>query len=159
MKWLLTLWAAALLLAVALSCTSSSPAPKPAPATAQATTPATAPNTESPETVRVKDVTFNGGVKNVTMSNDKRTYILACKPNFDSCLTPAPGKDYLLFNKRTKWKAPGAREYTTLDFLQQFSGKYSGKYQGGVENIALIPSSANTPGSIGMYWLVSWKGN
>ncbi len=151
MKWLLTLWAAAMLLAVALSCTSSPPPPKPAPEPA----PATAPSAMSPETVRVKDVTFHGGVKNVTMSNDKGTYILACNSNRDSCQTPAPDKDYLLFNKGTKWKFPGATEYTTLDFIQQFSGKY----RGGVENIALIPSNANTPGNIGMYWLVSWKGN
>jgi len=103
----------------------------------------------------LEKVTFYGAVKNVTVSNAKGTYILGCNnSDFEYCLTPTPGKDYLLFNKTTKWKFSGAKDYTTLDFLQSVSGKYTKKNK---ENIALLPSGGNEVGTLGMYWLVSWN--
>ena len=68
-------------------------------------------------------------------------------------VTPAPSKDYFLFNKTTKWKFPGATGYVTLDWLQDWSIKYTN-----LENIALVPDEGART-AIGMYWLVSWSKN
>ena len=107
----------------------------------------------APDTVRVEKVTFVGSVKNLTVSDAKGRYMLACNSGLDTCLTPAPSKDYFLFNKTTKWKFPGATGYVTLDWLQDWSIKYTN-----LENIALVPDEGART-AIGMYWLVSWSKN
>jgi hypothetical protein len=96
-------------------------------------------------------VSFVRGVKNLTVSNGEGIYALACNAGLNSCITPTPGKDYLLFTKTTRWKFSGATGYVTLDWLQDWSGAY--KQQ---EDIALIPAEGDRT-NIGMYWLVSWS--
>jgi len=90
-------------------------------------------------------------VKNLTVSNAEGRYALACNSDLDSCLTLAPGKDYLLFTKTTKWKFPGATGYVTLEWLQRWSVTYNNQ-----ENVALVPAEGDRS-DIGMYWLVSWN--
>ena len=100
----------------------------------------------------MEKVVFVGGVKNLTVSNAEGKYALACNSNVDTCLTPTPGKDYLLFNKTTKWKFPGATDYATLDFWEDWTIKYND-----AENVALVPAAEGQRMKIGMYWLVSWN--
>ena len=84
-------------------------------------------------------------MKNVTVSNNKGTYVLACYSIFGSCRSPTPGKDYLLFNKKTKTNLPPGTcdppnvysvtlSYDTLSFLQDWSATF----HQGAENIALL---------------------
>ena len=70
----------------------------------------------------------------------------------DNWLTPAPGKDYYLFNKNTKWEMPGATKFITLSWIQGWSVSYPSG-----ENIALIPAEGGAPQEMGMYWLDSWS--
>lgn len=101
----------------------------------------------------MEKVVVVGGVKTLTVSNAEGHYALGCNSTFDTCLTPAPGKDYLLFNKTTKWKFPGATDYVTLNWMQSRTIKYIDQ-----ENIALIPVEGERT-NIGVYWLVSWNKN
>ncbi|GAC1440237.1 MAG: hypothetical protein NVS1B11_20700 [Terriglobales bacterium] len=103
-----------------------------------------------PETVRVQKVVFDNQLKRVTVSNNEGRYVLACNANQDNCVTPTPGKDYLLINKTTKWKLPGATGYLTLKFLEDFSITYNNE-----ENIALLAAEGDS--TIGMYRLISWS--
>ena len=70
----------------------------------------------------------------------------------DNCLTPAPGKDYYVFDKNSKWRMPGATKSMTLSWIQDWSVKYPNG-----ENIALIPAGGGAPQEMGMYWLDSWS--
>jgi hypothetical protein len=107
-----------------------------------------------PEKVRSRQVqTDNRGVKIVTVGNFNGDYALGCNMKADNCLTPAPGKDYYLFDKNTKWKMPGATKSITLSWIQDWSIKYPNG-----ENIALIPAEGGAPQEMGMYWLQSWNG-
>jgi|SRR5664280_469237 hypothetical protein len=152
--WKLTV--ALLSLGFLLSCSSSpskTQTSKPVtPNAEQASVPPPDPNQVPPETVRLEKVVFVGGVKNLTVSNAEGKYALACNSNVDTCLTPTPGKDYLLFNKTTKWKFPGATDYATLDFWEDWTIKYND-----AENVALVPAAEGQRMKIGMYWLVSWN--
>jgi len=94
------------------------------------------------------------GVKTLTVSNAEGRFVLCCNIDQGNCLTPTPGKDYLLFNKLTKVKFPGAKEYMTLEWLQDWTITYTNE-----ENVALIPAEGTKggPNGIGMYWLRSWE--
>ncbi len=107
--------------------------------------------TTPPETVRVESVRIVKGVKNLSIGNAQGRYALACNTNQDSCVTPIPGKDYLLFTKSTRWKKPGAKDFITLEWLQHWSGSYNDQ-----ENIGLIPAD-DSGITIGIYWLRSWE--
>lgn len=138
-----------------VSCSSNSsspPAPKPATLSTQ-TVAVPDPALVAPETVRVEKVVFVNGVKNLTVSNAEGRYALACNSDLDSCVTPVPGRDYLLFTKSTNWKFPGATGYITLEWIQKWSGTYNKE-----ENIALLPAEGDRS-KMGMYWLVSWNKN
>ena len=102
-----------------------------------------------PETVRSEGVRIESGVKMLTVGNAQGHYHLSCNTSQASCLTPTPGKDYLLFTKATKWKLRGAKNFMTLEWLQSWSGSYNNE-----ENIALFFDEGGGP--IGMYWLRSW---
>ena len=109
--------------------------------------------TTRPETVRGESVRIVKGMKMLTVGNDQGHYQLSCDTKQDSCVTPVPGRDYLLFTKDTRWKKPGASDFLTLKWLQGWSGSYNNQ-----ENIALIP--ADDEGiTIGMYCLRSWDKN
>jgi hypothetical protein len=138
-----------------LSCSSKTQtSERGTPNAQQISAPRPDPTLVRPETVRLESVVFIRGVKNLIVSNPEGKYTLACNSNVDTCLSLAPGKDYLLFNKATKWKFPGATEYATLDFFQDWTIKYND-----AENIALIPTAEGQRMKIGMYWLVSWSKN
>src|ERR1700680_3546793 len=54
-----------------------------------------------PEIVRPEGVRIENGVKMLTVGNVQGHYLLLCNTNVDGCVTPTPGKDYLLFTKTT----------------------------------------------------------
>jgi hypothetical protein len=112
-----------------------------------------------PESVLAQEVRIVNDVKTVTVANAQGRYFLSCNRTLDSCMTPTPGRDYLLFSKATRWGPTGK---TTLAFLQDYTVTYNNE-----ENIGLVPSDGDKgtapDGSwhpeIGMYWLVSWSRN
>src|SRR5712692_9177044 len=57
-----------------------------------------------PEIVRSERVRIEKGVKMLTVGNVHGHYLLSCNTNLNSCVTPTPGKNYLLFTKTTRWK-------------------------------------------------------
>jgi hypothetical protein len=138
-----------------LSCTSQSPTPS-AKTNATPSKPAL-PKDENgdvlpmPEIVHARQVHI-GEVKTVIVGNDNGEYTLFCNTKADNCLTPAPAKDYYVFNSRTKWKMPGAKDYITLKWVQNWTVTYNN-----AENIALLPAEGGAPDEVGMYGLSSWK--
>jgi len=105
----------------------------------------------APETVRPRHMqNDNHGIKTLTIGNANGDYVLSCDIKQETCLTPEPGKDYYLFKNNTKWKFPGAKDYVTLAWWQDWSIKYNHG-----ENIALVPVEGGM--KIGMYWLDSWE--
>src|SRR5665213_587484 len=72
-----------------------------------------------PEVVRSKNVHIANGLKIVTVGNANGEYLLSCNIQAPSgCITPIPGKNYQLFNKNTRFKRPGAKDFITLAFVQ-----------------------------------------
>lgn len=141
-------------LIIAASCSSSPP--KSAAANAAPEPTVVQPNQQQnaeltpPETVRSEEVRIVSGVKLVTVGNSLGHYHLSCNAKVDSCVTPMPGKDYLVFSKETRWKMPGAKECcATLKFFQDYSISYNNQ-----ENVALVPDG---DGRFGMYILDSWN--
>jgi len=118
-------------------------------------------STTTPEIVRAEEVRLEQDVKMLTVGNVQGHYFLSCNKTLESCMTPAPGKDYLLFSKCTRvMMFPGAKKPATLGLLQYFTVTYNNQ-----ENIGLIPRE-DDPGpepddtwhpAIGMYWLRSWS--
>ena len=102
-----------------------------------------------PEVVRLENVKVEGDIRTVYMGNANRHYVLFCNIKADGCFTPSSDKNYLLFNANTRWKMPGAKDFLTLKFMQDWTVKYN---QG--ENIGLIAEDPSTkdPG-IGMFVL------
>jgi hypothetical protein len=145
----------ALLFLGALSCRSSQPTTAPAPAVVKPVPVKDEEGNEltEPEKVRSEQVqNDNRGVKTVTVGNVNGNYVLSCNMKADNCVTPAPGKNYYIFNKNTKWKMPGATKSITLSWIQDWSVEYPNG-----ENIALIPAEGGAPEEMGMYWLDSWS--
>jgi hypothetical protein len=99
----------------AVSCSSSPP--KSAAANAAPESTVVQPNQPQqnagltpPETVRSEEVRIVPDLKLVTVGNSLGQYHLSCNAKVDSCVTPMPGKGYLVFSKETRWKLPGAKE-------------------------------------------------
>src|SRR6516164_6416682 len=63
-----------------------------------------------PEIVRLESIRVDNDMKIVTVGNAKGHYKLICNVNADGCITPQRNKNYLLFDKDTRWKMPGAKE-------------------------------------------------
>jgi hypothetical protein len=101
-----------------------------------------------PELVHFKNVRVEGDVKFVTVGNAKRDYALFCNVKADGCITPEPNQNYLLLNKNTRWKMPGAKEFITLEFVQNSTVTYK---EG--ENIGLVPGQGGGPGALGIFLL------
>jgi hypothetical protein len=107
-----------LLLLGTISCTSSQPTPAPA-AASTVVKPVPVKDEEGneltePEKVRSKQVQIdNRGVKTVTVGNTNGDYVLSCNMKADNCVTPAPGKDYYLFNKNTNLTARGGTAHVS----------------------------------------------
>jgi len=104
-----------------------------------------------PEIVRSESVDVQYGAKIVTVGNAAGHYTLCCNTEAEHCLTPTPGKDYLLFTKTTHWRYPGAENPVNLAFFQDWSVTYTKQ-----ENIAIVPRESDRF-HFGMYWLKSWK--
>lgn len=99
-----------------------------------------------PEVVRSENVRVEGDMKIVTVGNAQRHYSLFCNVKAAGCITPEPGKDYLLFDAKTRWKMPGAKDFISLAFVQDWTIKYN---EG--ENIGLVPEQGG--GGLGMFLL------
>ena len=74
-----------------------------------------------PEIVRLESIRVDNDMKIVTVGNAKGHYKLICNVNADGCITPQRNKNYLLFNKDTRWKMPGAKEFLTLTGIQDWT--------------------------------------
>ena len=107
-----------------------------------------------PEVVRSEDVRIENGVKMLTVGNANGHYLLICNTIADSCITPAPSKNYLLLTKTTRWRMPGARDFLTLAFVQDWTVTYKE-----AENIGLVPEDVGGPNELGIYWLRPWSRN
>jgi hypothetical protein len=144
-----------------LSCTSGTQTPKPVATPASTAAPAQQPLPRDengndllvPEIVHSRQVRIEGSdVKTVIVGNENGEYDLFCNTKAGNCLTPVPAKGYYVFNSTTKWKTPGAKEYITLKWIQDWTVSYNK-----AENIALVPVEGGAPDEIGMYGLSSWK--
>jgi hypothetical protein len=106
-------------------------------------------NLVPPDTVRLENVRIEGGdMKILTVGNAQRHYSLFCNVNAAGCITPERGKNYLLFDAKTRWKMPGATDFITLAFVQDWTVKYN---QG--ENIGLVLEDGDGPNQLGMFLL------
>jgi hypothetical protein len=106
-----------------------------------------------PEVVQFENMHIDGDMKIVTVGNANRHYSLICNINAEGCITPERGKNYLLFNKNTRWKMPGAKTFLTLSFIQDWTSKYN---QG--ENIGLVSEQSGGPNTLGMFVIDPAKG-
>ena len=108
---------------------------------------ASAQNLVPPEVVQLENVQIDGDMKSVYVGNSTNHYFLYCNVKAEAgCITPEENKNYLLFNSSTRWKMPGAKDFITLAFVQDWTIKYN---QG--ENIGLVPQDAK--GDMGMFIL------
>jgi hypothetical protein len=109
---------------------------------------ASAQNIVPPEVVRVENVHVDDDMKTVTVGNTNRHYSLFCNVKADGCITPERGKSYLLLDKNTHWKMPGAKGFINLAWVQDWTVKYN---EG--ENIGLVPEGGGGPNELGMFLL------
>ena len=103
-----------------------------------------------PEVVRLENVQIDGDMKTIYVASTNKHYVLYCNTKTAGCTTPHENENYLLFNKDTNWKMPGATTFINLAFLQEWTVKYN---EG--ENIGLVPQKGGGggPDSLGMYLL------
>ncbi|MET4514317.1 hypothetical protein [Bradyrhizobium sp. I1.7.5] len=97
-------------------------------------TAASAENAVRPEVVRLENVLVEGEMRTVYVGNANNHYLIYCNTKAEGCFTPEEDKNYFLFTESTRWKLPGAKDFLTLAYLQEFFSKYN---QG--ENVALVP--------------------
>lgn len=108
---------------------------------------ASAQNLVPPEVVQLENVQVEGDMRTVYVGNANNHYLLYCNIKAEAgCITPEENKNYLLFNANTRWKMPGAKDFITLAFVQDWTIKYN---QG--ENIGLVPQDAK--GDMGLFIL------
>jgi len=104
-----------------------------------------------PEVVQFENSFMDHDTRIVIVGNEKGSYQLYCEPKAASCIAPKEGMNYLLFDKNTYWKMPGATGFITLEFLQDWTIVYNNNE---TENFGLIPEKgAAAPNEIGMYVL------
>jgi len=114
-----------------------------------------------PEIVRLESISINGNTKTIHVGNAKGHYTLNCTIGAESasdpkykdtlitmCTSPKSDLDYWVYDNKTKWNIPGAKETSTLQFFEDFSVAYKG------ENIALVPTDNKS--DWGIYSLKSW---
>jgi len=115
-----------------------------------------------PEVVQLKEIETIDNEKHVTVENVAGEYVLVClvavndkkKVYGQSCLSPRPQQNYLLFRENTRWFAfKGAKTPVSLAFMQDWSVTYN---RG--ENIGLMSAKKADAETFGVYWLLSWKG-
>jgi hypothetical protein len=105
-------------------------------------------NIVPPEVVQFENVHVDDDVKTAAVGNTSRHYSLFCNVKAAGCITPERNKNYLLFNKNTRWKMPDAKDFITLAFVQDWTVTYK---QG--ENIGLVPEQPGGPDTLGMFML------
>jgi hypothetical protein len=103
-----------------------------------ATTLASAENAVRPEVVQLENVLVEGDMRTVYVGNTNNHYLIYFDIKTEGCFAPEENKNYFLFTESTRWKLPGAKDFLTLAFMQDFFGKYN---QG--ENVALVPEDNN----------------
>ncbi|MGY4500406.1 hypothetical protein ACVWYH_004337 [Bradyrhizobium sp. GM24.11] len=91
-----------------------------------------------PDVVRLENMTVRDGVRTVYVGNSNKHYVMTCDVKAEGCIKPEPDKNYLLFNKNTRWKMPGAKDFLTLADMQDWMVKYN---RG--ENVGLVPEDDN----------------
>jgi len=91
-------------------------------------------NAVRPEVVQLENVLVEGEMRTVYVGNANNHYLIYCNTKAEGCFEPEENKNYFLFTESTRWKLPGATEFLTLAFMQEFFTKYN---QG--ENVALVP--------------------
>jgi hypothetical protein len=117
-----------------------------------ATTATSAQNLVPPEVVQLENVLTEGDMRRIYVGNTNHHYLLYCNIKATGgCITPEENKNYLMFNASTRWKMPGAKDFLTLDFIQDFTVKYN---KG--ENIGLVPEDGK--GDIGLFILDPTEG-
>src|SRR5262249_30199078 len=99
-----------------------------------------------PEVVQLENLQEEDGMRVVYVGNSTNHYFLYCDMKAAGCIKPEENKNYLLFNSNTRWKMPGAKDFITLAFVQDFTVKYN---QG--ENIGLVPQDGK--GDMGIFIL------
>src|SRR5262249_26468968 len=99
-----------------------------------------------PETVRVEKQSADGDTRYATVGNEKGHFWLVCKATAKGCISLDASRNYLLFNSRTRWMLPGAKEFMTLSLVQDSTSKYE---KG--ESIGLVSESRQ--GDMGMFLL------
>ena len=110
-------------------------------------TAASAQNIVAPEVVQLENLQVEGDMRTVYVGNANNHYLLYCNIKAPAgCITPEENKNYLLFNANTRWKMPGAKDFLTLAFIQDWTIKYN---QG--ENIGLVPEDGK--GDMGLFIL------
>ncbi len=109
-------------------------------------TTASAQNLVPPE-VQLENLHVEGDMRTVYVGNANNHYLLYCNTKASAgCITPEENKNYLLFNANTRWKKPGAKDFLTLAFIQDWTIKYN---QG--ENIGLVAEDGK--GELGLFIL------
>lgn len=103
-----------------------------------ATNIASAENAVRPEIVQLENVLVEGDMRTVYVGNANNHYLIYCNTKAEGCFTPEENKNYFLFTESTRWKLPGAKDFLTLAFMQEFFAKYN---QG--ENVGLVPEDNN----------------
>jgi hypothetical protein len=86
-------------------------------------------------------------MRTIYVGNANNQYLLYCNLKATAgCIAPEENKNYLMFNASTRWRMPGAKDFLTLAFIQDFTVKYN---KG--ENIGLVPEDGK--GDIGLFIL------
>jgi hypothetical protein len=108
-------------------------------------TAADAQNSVALEIVQVENIFEEGGMRTVYIGSANNHYLLYCNTEASGgCIKPEENKNYLLFNANTRWKMPGAKDFLTLAFIQDWTVKYN---QG--ENVGLFAEDGK--GDLGLF--------
>lgn len=116
------------------------------------------PGSPEPEVVQLRKIETVGTAKHVTVGNAAGDYMLVCdlgangETGIQSCVSPDPLRDYLLFRTETKWLRKGATQPMSLKFMEDFSVSYNDH-----ENVGLMAAKPATEENFGVYWLSSWS--
>jgi hypothetical protein len=101
-----------------------------------------------PQVVRLESLQQDSEMKVITVGNAEKHYTLYCNVKAEGCITPERGQNYLVFDTSTRWKMPGAKDFLTLAFIQDWTVKYNDSV-----NIGLVPQGGGGAGGLGMYIL------
>jgi len=104
-----------------------------------------------PQIVRVESVRIADGIKFVVLNNMDGRFNVSCNLKEKGCITPARGRDYYVFEKSTRWTIPGAKNPTTLSFIQNLTVTYPD-----IENIGIMAKNSDTSPGMGLFILNYW---